>query len=209
MTMKRPWKNGFSLVFVVLACLLSGGIVLVPVTADGSEEQSPEFTLLPRSAWEGTPADTAKMVPQTEIREIVIHHSDGRAPAPDMETKVLRGIQSYHMDEKKWGDLAYHFLIAPSGRIYEGRNPAYAGDSATKYDLQGKLLICLLGGYEKTPPTTEALRALTHFVRAKMAEHGVPPAAVKGHRDYASTDCPGRYPYAWLQQFRRLAELAR
>lgn len=180
-------------------------VLWVPASAQAQPEGVPPETvpIVPRSTWLAAPSDPTRMAPQTVIREIVVHHSDGRAPGPDLEAKVLQGIQSYHMDEKKWGDIAYHFLIAPSGRVFEGRSPVWAGDSATRYQLEGKLLICLLGSYDKAPPTDAALRALARFVRYQQREFDVPSSRVRGHRDYAETDCPGRYLSRWLESFRK------
>ncbi|MEW6712599.1 MAG: peptidoglycan recognition family protein, partial [Candidatus Riflebacteria bacterium] len=106
---------------------------------------------------------------------------------------------SYHMNERKWGDIAYHLLIAPSGKVYEGRDPRFAGDSGTKYDTEGLLMICFLGTYEKQLPAPEARYAMKKLVKSKMNKYHVGSEKIWCHRDLAQTDCPGTALYKWVK----------
>lgn len=38
-----------------------------------------------------------------------------------LETKNMQFMQNYHMNTNGWSDLGYHYVIYPSGTIYEGR----------------------------------------------------------------------------------------
>lgn len=149
--------------------------------------------------WKDIAPEEKLMVIQDKINGIVIHHTAGRAPAEADEAMILKNIQNYHMAERKWGDIAYHLLITPSGKVYEGRNPKFAGDSGTKYDTNGRLMICFLGTYDKHLPSPVARHTLKKILKAKLAEYKLQEKDICCHRDLAQTDCPGNALYAWIK----------
>ncbi len=100
----------------------------------GETLEAPE--ILPRSAWQAEKADprSGALQPIGKVKHVSVHHTavdklrgDG---TPEAE---LRIIQHGHRDDNQWGDIAYHFLIAPDGRIFEGRSTKYAPNSGTRY----------------------------------------------------------------------------
>ncbi|MBF0542795.1 MAG: N-acetylmuramoyl-L-alanine amidase [Candidatus Riflebacteria bacterium] len=191
---------------LAIFCLFISSLSIL-FAADQIVPADDKLPIFSRDSWNATQAVESKMIPQIKITAIVVHHSAGTAPEPDNETKVLKGIQSFHMDDKNWGDTAYHYLIAPSGRIYEGRNSGFQGDSGTKYDLKNKLMICMLGNYQEKDPTAQATKALSELLIAKMKEYELKPENIFGHRDLAVTECPGNKLYQWLKVF--LSKLTR
>jgi len=95
------------------------------------------------------------------------------------------------MSGQGWADLAYHVIIGIDGTVYEGRDPAYRGDTGTTYDTTGHFLVVVEGNFDVDRPTAAQLESLT-AVLAWAAEHyGVPASAIAGHGDYAATACPG------------------
>src|SRR5215216_3890704 len=64
---------------------------------------------------------------------ITIHHAGVLWKAGDDPVKKLQGLQVYGQKEKGWPDVPYHFLIAPDGRIFEGRAAEYEPDTNTSY----------------------------------------------------------------------------
>src|SRR3954466_7446576 len=68
---------------------------------------------------------------------ITIHHAGVLWKAGDDPVKKLQGLQVYGQKEKGWPDVPYHFLIAPDGRIFEGRAVAYEPDTNTSYTTSG------------------------------------------------------------------------
>jgi N-acetyl-anhydromuramyl-L-alanine amidase AmpD len=92
-----------------------------------------------------------------------------------------------------WPDLAYHLVIGVDGTVYEGRDPAYRGDTGTSYDTAGHFLVVVEGNFDIDRPTQAQIDSLT-AVLAWAAEHyGVPATNIGGHGDYAATACPGRH----------------
>ncbi len=100
----------------------------------GEQLDPPEIS--PRSAWQAEKADprSGALQPMGTVMHVSVHHTaveklrgDG---TPEAE---LRIIQHGHRDDNQWGDIAYHFLIAHDGRIFEGRSTKYAPNSGTRY----------------------------------------------------------------------------
>jgi hypothetical protein len=92
--------------------------------------------VISRQEWGAASPATSKLEAHRmgAVRFITIHHTESPTPDPIGETERLRSIQRGHMmTDHQWGDIAYHYLIGPSGRIYEGRSPAYAASSGTVY----------------------------------------------------------------------------
>lgn len=133
------------------------------------------------------------------IQRITIHHSEGKNfPGMDESARV-ESIQTSHMvDDHNWGDIAYHFLIGPSGIVYEGRNPILQGDSGTKYTLEGNLLICVLGDFDHERPTAAAQKSLTELVAKQLHRFNLTPMDVFTHGELATTTCPGEYLREWI-----------
>lgn len=156
-----------------------------------------------RTEWgpDSGPSREDLMKPHTRgITSIVIHHTESPNQPPAMERSRLLGIRRYHMEERGWGDLAYHYLIGPSGRIYQGREWRFQGDSGTRYDLDGRLLVCLIGSFTETMPQEAAMKSLLSLVAGKLHEHKLKPEAVTTHRLVAATDCPGERMQEWFEK---------
>lgn len=101
------------------------------------------------------------------------------------------------MEGRGWGDLAYHFIIGVDGTIYRGRDLAYRGDTGTTYDTDGHFLVVVEGNFDQVDPSAQQLESLDRIMAWGAATYGIAPSTLAGHRDYASTSCPGArlYPY--------------
>jgi hypothetical protein len=100
--------------------------------------------------------------------------------------------------DRNWTDVPYHFLIAPDGTVYEGRNALTAGETATEYDPSGHLLISFLGNYEEQMMNENLLDVLTRLIAKLCIQYNISPDTIASHRDHsAMTTCPGKniYPY--------------
>ncbi len=154
----------------------------------------PTLHLIPRAAWGAAPPGPG-LVPHT-IDRATIHHTgvvladNRRAPTRLLEWDAL------HRHERGWADLAYHFVVDRNGHLYEGRDPAYRGDTATSYDPAGRLLVACEGSFSEQSPTRRQLDALVGILTWAAASYGFTPTAIDGHRDLAATDCPGDTLYA-------------
>jgi hypothetical protein len=170
------------------------------------------ISILPRTAWNARPARRSRMQPMGRVTRITVHHSANVTSETSERASIaaIRSIQRHHQDRNGWGDIGYHFLIDPAGRIWTGRalewQGAHAGDGVkNRYNVG----VCLLGNFtpssQGSPPRAEA-RALELLVRALCARYHVPAGNIKTHRELNATACPGPYVQAMTERIRaRLA----
>lgn len=192
-----------------------------PASAQPRERTAASVNIVPRDKWSNlAPVEQMLQDHSNGITGIVIHASDGRnTEGMDEKRRIRDSVQQTHMvdgiRERKFGDVAYHYFIGPSGTIYAGRNENKIGDTFTRYPLDGQLLICLLGDFrteverrrddstlngDGQQPTAAAKKALVKLIQNKMAEHQLALTTVKTHRQAApnQTTCPGNYFQTWF-----------
>lgn len=108
--------------------------------------------------------------PNAPILDIVVMHSAVTCTA-DNELETLQRIQRDQMISHKWSDISVHYLIGPSGKVYEGRDLRYRADGTVGSgmgrfgDNWGKCAIMLLGNFNSagqalTPEAQSSLNAL-------------------------------------------------
>ncbi|MEM8627172.1 MAG: peptidoglycan recognition family protein [Pseudomonadota bacterium] len=133
-------------------------------------------------------------------REIVVHHTSYKGrPKLSLERK-MRGLESFSRRGGKvgtrakpaWGDIPYHFYIGATGRIGEGRDPAYAGDTNTPYDVNGRIQVVVEGHFDQEQPRPAQLTALRQLLAWLTAKYAIARTAISAHNDHVSTNCPGK-----------------
>lgn len=156
-------------------------------------------TVISRAGWGATPA--RDLEPHTPVR-LTYHHTAASGSDVGRAPERIRAYQAYHIDQG-WPDVAYHFLIDQAGRIYQGRSPDARGDTFTQYDPTGHFLPCLDGNFDEEQPSTESVAALVLVMAWACQRYGIDPLTLRGHRDYASTSCPGDSLYALRNDIER------
>ena len=120
------------------------------------------------------------------------HHAAGWAHG---EAQAVRDIQTMHMRDKGWNDIAYNWLYSDTGTIYEGRGWNVAG-GATKGWNTWSISVCYIGNSQLRRPTAAAFSAAEDIHRE--AERLMGAQTIRPHQAVASTLCPGRYIIEWL-----------
>jgi hypothetical protein len=106
---------------------------------------------------------------------------------------LMRSIQNYHMDTQGWTDIAYNLAVCEHGYIFEGRGKGKgSGANGTSDANHNYPSICALVG-ENDPQPAALDNGIADAV-AKLRSWGV-GSAMKGHRDFVSTACPGNSIY--------------
>lgn len=86
----------------------------------------PEATkpsILSRTDWNASATISSRLVPRTrEPQRIIFHHSADKFSSTDLNDTIaeIQRIQNDHMNGEGKCDIAYHFIIDPAGRIWEG-----------------------------------------------------------------------------------------
>ena len=144
--------------------------------------------------------------------EIWIHHT---VTPVTPEKEVLRNFQQTHINRAKsegWSvwDIAYNFIIFPTGNIYEGRGWGKYGVHTQDHNHLGHG-IAFAGNYNDRSPTVESLDAARWLIahgRSKGYVWATGSLPTGGHRDVWATACPGSKLYAKLDYLRQEYDMA-
>lgn len=164
--------------------------------------------LIRRSTWGARPGKRDEMNTSGDrYTRITVHHSaDTLTPNLDgslgSSSDALRRLQRYHMTTEGYGDLGYHFMIDPTGRLFEGRELTWQGAHAGDFNKnKGNIGICLLGNFDTTRPTRAALRTLENTLGNLRTQYSISKQRVYGHQELKSTRCPGTHMMRWLKSY--------
>ena len=131
------------------------------------------------------------------VTEIILHCADTR---PDwmigrpLSEKVAE-IRRWHVQERGWRDIGYHWVIDRDGAVAPGRPATEIGAHVEGHN-RGTIGVCLLGGYgakaddpfDKNFTAAQAtrVRKLIEEIRGRTAIQ-----KVSGHNNSAGKACPG------------------
>lgn len=129
------------------------------------------------------------------ITHVTLHHTGDAQPLrpTDDPAAKLRALQAWGARDRNWWDVPYHYLLDLNGRVFEGRDWRYMGETNTAYDPGGHFLISIIGNYERQEPTPAQLHAIADLMAWAIREFDLPLDRIGGHYDYAETGCPGQH----------------
>lgn len=178
---------------------------------------NPGFNIISRAGWNAAkPVKYSRHSPQ----RIVVHHSYQPTIKQFHGADTIRGIQRFHMRDKGWDDIAYHFLISPDGlQVFEGR-PVWAVGShcggAVPVNVQrnfgntGSVGICCIGDYDTETPAKAMIDTLIRLIQSLKTTHKIKDDQVFGHCDAWTVPpktCPGKLLFIELFGKKRYEEL--
>lgn len=130
------------------------------------------------------------------VDEIIIHCSATRKDwmANQSLSEKRAEIRRWHMQDRGWKDIGYHWLIDRDGEVAAGRPETVIGAHTVGHNT-GTIGICLIGGFggaaddkfdeHFTPQQKSALLRLVKEIRARAKIRHV-----SGHNEYAVKACP-------------------
>lgn len=154
-------------------------------------------------------AETKAMLYQGSARypvhEIVVHCS---ATRPDWMADAglpaqFAEIRRWHMQDRGWRNIGYHWVISRDGKVMAGRPETEIGAHVVDHN-RGTIGICLIGGHG----STERDQFAQHFTTAqdvtlRQLLQGIGMRAqirrISGHNEYAAKACPGFTVSKWLE----------
>lgn len=125
---------------------------------------------------------------------IMVHHSLTR----DGTTVSWGAIRRYHVEQRGWRAIGYHYGVELVGDYYEallGRSELERAAACPQGQMNLRALhVCCVGNFDLEPPPRAQLESLVELViKPAMAEYGIPPEHIVGHRDFnPAKSCPGR-----------------
>jgi len=164
--------------------------------------------IVARAQWGALPPRTTDMTRHRGAYSwITVHHSalDGGNGSLGQSVEAVKRIQRDHVANRAYGDIGYHYLIDPAGRVFEGRSLEWQGghagtDGKGRNNNPQNVGICLLGDFESTAPTPAAIATLDRMVSEIRGHYRLPASAVKPHSFWKDTLCPGRNMGPWLRR---------
>jgi len=136
-----------------------------------------------------------------DIKYIAIHCADTK-PSMDIGADIIRG---WHISERKWSDIGYHFVIRRNGMIENGRPVDRAGAHVANYNSTS-IGICMVGGMSETGKpennfTDKQFATLYMFLKDLKATYK--DAVIQGHRDFPNVnkECPCFDVKKWMAEY--------
>lgn len=122
------------------------------------------------------------------INEIIVHCTATKEGVPT----TVETIRNYHVNQRGFADIGYHYLVYLDGSIHEGRDVNKNGAHCTNHNAHS-IGVCYVGGLDakgnakdtRTEAQKEGLKQLI-----KQLKELYPKATVHGHREFANKDCP-------------------
>ncbi len=142
------------------------------------------------------------------IRGIIVHCSATRPNwmAKSRTSAKVAEIRRWHVQDRGWSDIGYHYLIDRDGTLATGRPLERVGSHTIGHNT-GTVGVCLLGGWDSastdefhenfTEAQDAALRKLISDLRGRFGN-----LTLAGHNNFASKACPGFNVGKWSNQKR-------
>ena len=154
-----------------------------------------------------------------DVQKIVIHHT-ATSENLDNPEAAIRAIYQYHTVTRNWGDIGYNYIIAPDGRVFEGRygGEGVVGAHAAPYNT-GTIGISLLGNYQDQDLPAPMMESLLRLVYEKAELHEIDidgESSLRGknlpnllaHQDVKATACPGSHVMNEFEEVQTLVAAA-
>lgn len=141
---------------------------------------------------------TGAIKKRTETKYIVLHH-------PDAQFCTVEDIHKWHL-QRGFTGIGYNFFIRKDGTVYEGRGLEAVGAHCKNYNSIS-VGVSVEGAYnskDKTMPDAQ-FKAVVEVLDYLKGLY--PNAKIVGHKDLASTACPGKYfPLARFKNYKNELE---
>jgi len=140
-----------------------------------------------------------------KIDTLIVHCTATRAAwwADRRPQEKVDEVRSWHVEERGWSDIGYHYLIDRDGTVVEGRPIEKSGAHAKGYN-KTSVGIALFGGHggheddafdmHFTPEQDRALRKLIAQLRMEYPSINT----VMGHNEISAKMCPCFQVTSWL-----------
>lgn len=123
-----------------------------------------------------------------EIDKIVIHCS----ATPEGRDVKFDTIKDWHVKERGWSNIGYHFVVELDGTIVEGRPLESTGAHLRGFNKKS-IGICYVGGLDSSmkpkDTRTEKQKESLDFLALNLLDT-FKGAELCGHNEYSSKSCP-------------------
>ena len=123
-----------------------------------------------------------------KVNKIIIHCT----ATPEGRDVSIDEVRRWHVKERGWRDVGYHFLIRLDGTVEEGR-PIEMTGAHTRGHNWDSIGIAYAGGMSKDitePKDTRTEQQKSSMVDLLCQLHDCYGGTVYGHRDFSEKACP-------------------
>lgn len=122
------------------------------------------------------------------IKEIIIHCT------ATQQNATPKAIKNYHVNDCKYSDIGYHFIISEDGMIWRGRSIYSTGAHCIGHN-QESIGIAYIGGLRQNglPSNTitkEQRISLFRLVNALTVIFNLKEKDIRMHNEFANKECP-------------------
>ena len=139
------------------------------------------------------------------INEIIVHCTATRADwwAGKRTSEKVAEIKRWHVEDRGWKNIGYHYLIDRDGTVVKGRPIEQVGAHVSGHNT-GTIGISLFGGHGSAETDmfhdhfANAQEAALHKLIADLRKRfGI--IKISGHNQYAAKSCPGFNVPDWFR----------
>jgi N-acetylmuramoyl-L-alanine amidase len=123
-----------------------------------------------------------------DINKIILHCSATR-DGQDISTETIRG---WHVNERGWSDIGYHFVVLLDGTVDKAR-PIKRQGAHVRGKNKGSIGVCYIGGCDadmnpKDTRNEAQKKSLEELISYLMESYD--DATLHGHNEFSSKACP-------------------
>ena len=135
-----------------------------------------------------------------DLKRIIIHCT----AAPEGKHFDVATIRRWHVKDRGWKDIGYHYVIYLDGSVHEGRPVEQVGAHTSGHNADS-IGIVYVGGCDAKMKAKDTLNeaqetAMVNLIKALREQHG--ELSLHGHNEYAAKACPSfkvKDKFSWLK----------
>lgn len=135
-----------------------------------------------------------------ELKRIIIHCT----ATPEGKHFDVATIRRWHVKDRGWKDIGYHYVIYLDGSVHEGRPVEQTGAHTSGHNADS-IGIVYVGGCDSKMKAKDTLNeaqktAMVNLIKALREQHG--ELSLHGHNEYAAKACPSfkvKDKFSWLK----------
>ena len=124
------------------------------------------------------------------IQEVVLHHTWSPTAAQYRGQATWEAIRNYHVKERGWSDIGYHYGIGPDGTVWRLRPVTKSGAHVLNRN-QHTVGVAMIGNFDVEDPMKNGLPVAAQVVRVLVDRFKLKPENIRFHREFANKICPG------------------
>ena len=133
------------------------------------------------------------------LKRIILHCT----ATPEGKHFDVATIRRWHVKDRGWKDIGYHYVIYIDGSVHEGRPIEQAGAHTSGHNADS-IGITYVGGCDAKMKAKDTLTeaqetAMVNLIKALREEHG--EMSLHGHNEFAAKACPSfkvKDKFGWL-----------